>query len=147
MTPAPKTAFASTFSLVLFVVIQISRARHGERPHLARLRRQPDRCIRRAKTLIIAPLDDLEEEPLVENVSVDLEELAIAFAVVENTVGAQRRHRFSIEVVLGLEVVVIIVRNIEKARTPRAHLRNGREDIGAGERDVLDARAEELGDE
>jgi hypothetical protein len=41
-----------------------------------------------AKTLIVPALDDLEEEALVEDVGVDLGELAVALAVVEDVTGA-----------------------------------------------------------
>src|SRR6185503_2831481 len=57
---------------------------HRQRPRFPRLGREPDRGVGGAKTVIVAALDDLEEEPLVERVGVDLEEFAIAFAVIED---------------------------------------------------------------
>ncbi len=50
--------------------------------------RQPDAGVGGAENMIVPPLDDLEEEALVEDLGVDLEELAVALAVVEDVVGA-----------------------------------------------------------
>ena len=97
--------------------------------------------------MIVAALDDLEEEPLVEGVGVDLEEFALAFAVVEDLVVAKRCHGRGVEAVFGFDVVVVIVGDLQKVRTPRAHVGDRRKDIAAGERDVLDAGAEEFVDE
>ena len=81
------------------------------------LRRQPDRGIGGAKAVIVPALDDLEEEALIEGVGVDLEEFAVAFAVVEDLVVAQRRHGRGVEAEFGFDVVVVIVGNI--AGNPR----------------------------
>ena len=63
-----------------------SNPRHARGAYLAGLGGETDRGIRRAKALITAALDDLEEEAFVEDVGVDLEELAVALAVVEDLV-------------------------------------------------------------
>src|ERR1700751_1651751 len=81
---------------------------HGTRPCFPGLRRQADAGIRRAKALISPPLDDLEKEPLLESVGIDLEELAIAIAIVKNAVFLHRFQQRRIELVAAVAVVLII---------------------------------------
>ena len=100
-----------------------------------------------AEALVVTALDDFEEKPLIERVGVDLEEFALAFTVVQNLVVAKSRHRRRIEIVPGLDIVVLIVRNFEKICAARAHVGNRPENIGARKGNVLDARAEEFVDE
>src|SRR5450432_1280440 len=65
-----------------------SHPRNIHRPHFAGLGRQPDRGVGGAEAGIMAALHDLEEKPLIENVGVDLEKFAVAFAVVQDLVVA-----------------------------------------------------------
>ena len=53
-----------------------SGTRDGQEPGFPRLGGKANGGIGGAKTLIVAALHDLEEEPLVERVGIDLEELA-----------------------------------------------------------------------
>src|SRR5690242_14332335 len=76
-----------------------SGAGNRQRTYLARLRREANRGIGGAKALVVTPLHDFEEEPLVKNVGVDLEELTVTLTIVEDAVFAQRRHGFRIEIV------------------------------------------------
>src|SRR5438552_4918234 len=124
-----------------------SGTRHGHWTGFACLCGEADRGVGGAEPLIIAALDDLEEEPFVENVGVDLEEFAVAFAVVEYLVVAKGFHRRRVEIVFGFDVVVVIVWNSQEVRAACAHIRNRREDVGARKRDMLDAGAKKFMDE
>src|SRR6478735_3772158 len=97
---------------------------NGQPPGFSRLRGKANGSVGGAKALIITPLHDLEKEPLVERVGVDLEEFAVAFAVVQNLVVAKRRHRRRVEIVFRLDIVIIVVRNFQEVRTPRPHIRD-----------------------
>src|SRR5258705_12422652 len=54
--------------------IQSSGLWHGQRSRFTGLRGEPDRGVGGAEPVIVTPLHDLEEEPLVEDVGIDLEE-------------------------------------------------------------------------
>src|SRR3984957_5267147 len=99
-----------------------SRAWNSQRPRFTRLRREANRGVDGTKPLIIAALHDLEEKPFVEGVGGDLEDLAPAFAVVQNLVVAKGCHRCRVEIVFGLDIVVVVVRNLEEIRATRAHV-------------------------
>ena len=92
------------------------------------------------------PIHNLEEEALAEGAGVDLEIFSAAVAVVKNVVGAQRVDPLEREVGLGFEIVVIILRDRQEVDAVRLEPRNCRGEIGGGEGDVLDARAERLGE-
>ena len=51
-----------------------------------RLGIQPDRRVGRAEALVTAPLDDLQEEEILEARRVELEVLAVLIPVIENVV-------------------------------------------------------------
>jgi hypothetical protein len=53
------------------------------------LRREADRSVGGAETLIGPALDELEEEAIGEAMAVDLEELTVTLAVIEDAVGAR----------------------------------------------------------
>ena len=78
---------------------------------------------------------------------VDLEEFAVAFAIVQDLVIAQCHHRRCIEIVFGFDILIIVVGNFEEIRAARAYVRDGRENIGARKCDVLDPGAEKFADE
>src|SRR3546814_17997784 len=70
----------------------------------------------------LAPaLHDLEEEALAEIGAVELEVLARLVAVVEDVLRAQPRRELGGEVETGLQVVVVVVRDLEvsSGRKPR----------------------------
>src|SRR5882672_9435113 len=48
---------------------------HGQRPRFTGLGGEPDRGVGGAEPVIVTPLHDFEEEPLVEDVGIDLEKL------------------------------------------------------------------------
>src|SRR5712672_2520824 len=121
-----------------------SRTRNSQRPRFPRLGSEANGGIGSAEPLVVAALDDLEEKPLIERMRVDLEEFALAFAVVQNLVVAKGCHRCRIEIVFGLDIVVIIVRDFEEICAAGAHVGNRRENIGARKGNVLDAGAEEF---
>src|SRR5579884_3412826 len=68
-----------------------------------RLRSQTNRCVRRTKARVVAPLHDFEEEATVESRGVDLEIFAAAGSVVEHVVGAQPLQRVRRDIEPGLE--------------------------------------------
>src|SRR6516225_1005494 len=119
----------------------------SRRARLAILRGKPDRCVRRAEARIIFALNDLEEESVVEHPRIGLKKFAAVVAIVEDVVVTQGFGHAGREVVFGFEIVEIVVRDVQEHRTLLAYARNCREDIVRGECDVLDARAELLGDE
>ena len=84
------------------------------------------------------------KEALGEPVRVDLEEFALRVAIVENTVLAQSAEQASVQLIAGVEIVVVVSGNVEKGEAVGAHLRDGRENVIAGEGDVLYARAEKF---
>src|SRR5262245_12593615 len=97
--------------------------------------------------MIATTLDDLEEEPLVEHMGVELKEFTVAFAVVEDLVVTQRGHGGGVEAVFGFDIVVVVVGDLEEIRTASTHIGDRRENIAAGEGDMLNAGAEEFVDE
>src|SRR5450631_810092 len=124
--------------------LRISRTRNGQRSRFTRLGGEANCGIGSAEPLVVAALDDLEEKALIERMGVDLEEFAIAFAVVQNLVVAKGCHRWRIEIVFGLDIVVIIVRDFEEICAAGAHVGNRRENIVARKGNVLDSGAEEF---
>src|ERR1700680_5295943 len=84
-----------------------SEARDVQRADFPGLRRKSERGVSGTESLIAAPLHDLEKESFVENVGIDLEEFAVAFTVVQNPIGPKIGHRPGIQIVSGLDVVII----------------------------------------
>src|ERR1700730_4077632 len=101
-----------------------SKARDVQRADFPGLRRKPDRGVSGTESLIAAPLHDLEKESFVEDVGIDLEEFAVAFTVVQNPIGPKIGHRPGIQIVAGLDVVIIVVGNFQEAGASRPHLGN-----------------------
>src|SRR3546814_10004550 len=96
----------------------------------------------------LAPaLHDLEEEALAEIGAVELEVLARLVAVVEDVLRAQPRRELGGEVETGLQVVVVVVRDLERPEAQPLQRRGGGEDVTTGKGNVLDARPEAFGDE
>src|SRR5665213_4560491 len=52
-------------------------------------------------------LDDLEEEALLDRLAVELEELSVLVAIVEDIVGAQILNDFAREIEAGDEVIIV----------------------------------------
>src|SRR3546814_3493849 len=96
----------------------------------------------------LAPaLHDLEEEALAEIGAVELEVLARLVAVVEDVLRAQPRRELGGEVETGLQVVVVVVRELERPESQPPQRRGGGKDVTTGKSNVLDARPEAFGDE
>ena len=95
------------------------------------------------EALVVASRDDLQEEPLIERMGVNLEEFTLAFAVVHNLVVAKRRHIYRIAIVFGFDIVVIIVWNCEES-APRARMSATVAKIRARKGNVPNARAKEF---
>src|SRR5215207_11222789 len=124
-----------------------SGSRHCRMRRQPRLGSEPDRRVDGAEAGIVPPLDDLEEEAVVERARVDLEVLGRAVAVVEDLAFSEARDRLRREVGAGLEVVVVIFRDRQEIDAVFAQPADGREDVVGRERDVLDAGAEQLVEE
>ena len=99
----------------------LSEPRDVQRADFPGLRRKPDRGVSGTESLIAAPLYDLEKKSFVEDVGIDLEEFAVAFTVVQNPIGPKIGHRLGIQIVSGLDVVIIVVGNFQEAGAPRPH--------------------------
>src|SRR3546814_17342429 len=96
----------------------------------------------------LAPaLHDLEEEALAEIGAVELEVLARLVAVVEDVLRAQPRRELGGEVETGLQVVVGVVRDLERPEAQHVQRRGGGEDGTNDTGNVLDARPADLCDE
>src|SRR3546814_15600062 len=93
---------------------------------------------------VAAPaLHDLEEEALAEIGAVELEVLARLVAVVEDVLRAQPRRELGGEVETGLQVVVVVVRDLERPEAQPLQRRGGGEDVTTGTGKVLDAQPED----
>src|SRR5215213_11145098 len=124
-----------------------SGSRHCRMRRQPRLGSEPDRRVDGAEAGIVPPLDDLEEEAVVERARVDLEVLGRAVAVVEDLAFSEARDRLRGEVGAGLEVVVVVFRDRQEIDAAFAQPADGREDVVGRERDVLDAGAEQFVEE
>src|SRR5262249_436706 len=119
----------------------------GAGARFPRLRRKPNAGIRRTETSVSAALHDLEEKPLLEGVGIDLEEFAGIVAIVEDAVFLHRSKQRGIKLMAAFNIIVVAAGNRQEGWGCGAH-RGGRlEDVVAAERDVLDAGAEEFGQE
>src|ERR1700730_9111493 len=101
-----------------------SKARDVQRAGFPGLRRKPEQSVGGTESRIGAPLHDLEKKSLVENVGIDLEEFAVAFTVVQNPIGPEIGHRPGIQIVSGLDVVIIVAGNFQETGASRPHFGN-----------------------
>src|SRR4051794_5234332 len=86
-----------------------------------------------------AALDDLERQPPAEHRRVDVQQLAVRVAVVEDAELAHRRDELRVEVGPSGEVVVVVAGDLERWHAALAHRARDREHVGGRERDVLHA--------
>ncbi len=117
-------------------------SRDREVLHQPRLGSQPDRRVDGAESLVAAPLDDLEEEAIVEGLRIDLQVLGAAVAVVEDRVPLQCLDPIRRQIGLGLEVVVVVVRDRQQSHAVCLQALDALEDVVGREGDVLHAGAE-----
>src|SRR6185437_1064191 len=77
----------------------------------ARLRAEPDRRVDGAEADIAAPLDDLQEEQVLEAPGVELEVFAALVLVVEDVARLQPLEQLGVEVEARREIVVVVFRD------------------------------------
>src|SRR5579859_6666913 len=87
------------------------RARLGQILPITGLCGKPDRGIRRAKSLVTAPFDDLEEEALGKGSGDQLEVFSFRVPVIQNVVFLQLLEQARLEPESGLQILVVIVRD------------------------------------
>ena len=84
-------------------------ARHPRGSHMTLLRGDAERRVCRAVALVsAAALDDLDDEAFAEHRRVELEELAVLVAVVEDVAGAQPVGQIRIQPEARLDVVIVV---------------------------------------
>src|ERR1700752_59722 len=92
----------------------LSDARHRARSRFSCLGRKADASIWRAKSFVSTSLHDLEEKAFLKCVGVGLKELPLIVSIVKDAIFLHRSQQASIELVPAIDVVVIVVRNLEK---------------------------------
>ena len=111
------------------------RARSAQKPRPP-VRRHPHRTVDLAVARVAAgALHGLEEHPSAQHVGVEVAELALCVAVVEHAELPQLVDVGGGEA--GVEVVVVVVRDVQQRRTGGAGAAGEREHVVARERDVL----------
>src|ERR1700757_1529523 len=108
--------------------ICLAAARHPARSRFSCLRGKADTRIRRPKSLVSTPLHNLEEKPFLKCVGIDLEELSLVVSIVKNSIFLHRFQQARIELVPAIDVIIIVVRNLQKGSACRAYGRYGFED-------------------
>ena len=87
---------------------------------IARLRGNPHRRVRCPVGVIVATLDDLEKETFLERPQEQLEVLPVRLPRIQYVVLREPRGQLPVQIVAGLEIFVIIRRDGQNMRTPRA---------------------------
>ena len=118
----------------------------GGNRFVAGLGGKADRRIGRAIAFIATPLDQFEKHPPGKGAAVELEIFGLAAmfvrgAVIKDVTRGHALDKRRVQPPARLQIVIIIARDL-KAREPRGNRGIGRsEDIGASQRNMLDARA------
>src|SRR5206468_8299457 len=105
-----------------------------------RLSRKPDWGVRRSVPVVAAPaLDELEEEAMLKCLGIELQVFAVAVPVVEDAMVLEGSNPLARQVRFGFQIVVVVLRYRQKPQPVRLQARCCGEQIGGGERNVLDA--------
>ena len=109
--------------------------------------------IDRAVSIVSAPLDHVEEHPLVDCAAVELEIFGRAVfkpptchfgAVVQDIQGSDALHQYGVQPEPGFDIGMIVGTDVQHRQPRSLGIGGGRKDIIGGERNSLDARAKSV---
>ena len=89
------------------------------------------------KQIIIAPLENFEEETIFEHICVNMEKFAAGMAIIENFQLTHFLQRASGQIIARLNVVIIIIRNVQKLDAAGSGAFDETKQIMGGKRNLL----------